>query len=600
MICYNNRSEVPEKYKWDLTDMFKDEKEFKSTIPVLKNKINELKKYVGCTKDSKKLKEFMDKQVDTVALWEDLYVYAYLINDQELGNSNSIINKGIAEQLNGLLEANTSFFAPELLELSKEEYDKLFENKELLKYKAELDTIYRSKKHVLTDNEEKIVSGLTIAMNHYDDMSSDLLNNEHNYGKVKDNEDGHVETIATNNYRKLMRNKDVNFRKKVYRLYNRKLEEYAGTNAALLNSYVSMNNEIAKIRHYRDSWDAKLFDLNLSDKVFKSLVNATESNLSSLHRYYDLKRRALGLDELHTYDLCLDITNEDREYSIEEAQNVLRDALKPLGEDYLKHFNRIFDNRYVDYCQYKGKCSGAYSFSTINHDSRILMSFNNDFDSISTIAHEGGHNVHHQYIRENNDPVYRSPASIVCEVASLTNECILSDYMYKNGATIEEKKKGLYNIMGVIVSNLFGAVREGKIEQEMYKEVFKGNTLTKEFLNKKVKSSLKKYFGDSVKIDKYTKNGWITRSHYYMHFYLYSYAICISVASYVASKILSGDKDMLDKYIKFLKTGSDKWPHEAFEVLGINLEDENVYKEAIKYFDSLIDKYNMLLDKEVE
>ena len=600
MICYNNRSEVPEKYKWDLTDMFKDEKEFKSTIPVLKNKINELKKYVGCTKDSKKLKEFMDKQVDTVALWEDLYVYAYLINDQELGNSNSIINKGIAEQLNGLLEANTSFFAPELLELSKEEYDKLFENKELLKYKAELDTIYRSKKHVLTDNEEKIVSGLTIAMNHYDDMSSDLLNNEHNYGKVKDNEDGHVETIATNNYRKLMRNKDVIFRKKVYRLYNRKLEEYAGTNAALLNSYVSMNNEIAKIRHYRDSWDAKLFDLNLSDKVFKSLVNATESNLSSLHRYYDLKRRALGLDELHTYDLCLDITNEDREYSIEEAQNVLRDALKPLGEDYLKHFNRIFDNRYVDYCQYKGKCSGAYSFSTINHDSRILMSFNNDFDSISTIAHEGGHNVHHQYIRENNDPVYRSPASIVCEVASLTNECILSDYMYKNGATIEEKKKGLYNIMGVIVSNLFGAVREGKIEQEMYKEVFKGNTLTKEFLNKKVKSSLKKYYGDSVKIDKYTKNGWITRSHYYMHFYLYSYAICISVASYVASKILSGDKDMLDKYIKFLKTGSDKWPHEAFEVLGINLEDENVYKEAIKYFDSLIDKYNMLLDKEVE
>ena len=600
MICYNNRSEVPEKYKWDLTDMFKDEKEFKSTIPVLKNKINELKKYVGCTKDSKKLKEFMDKQVDTVALWEDLYVYAYLINDQELGNSNSIINKGIAEQLNGLLEANTSFFAPELLELSKEEYDKLFENKELLKYKAELDTIYRSKKHVLTDNEERIVSGLTIAMNHYDDMSSDLLNNEHNYGKVKDSEDGHVETIATNNYRKLMRNKDVSFRKKVYRLYNRKLEEYAGTNAALLNSYVSMNNEIAKIRHYRDSWDAKLFDLNLSDKVFKSLVNAIESNLNSLHRFYDLKRRALGLDELHTYDLGLDITNEDREYSIEKAQNVLREALKPLGEDYLKHFNRIFDNRYIDYCQYKGKCSGAYSFSTINHDSRILMSFNNDFESISTIAHEGGHNVHHQYIRENNDPVYRSPASIVCEVASLTNECILSDYMYKNGATIEEKKKGLYNIMGVIVSNLFGAVREGKIEQEMYKEVFKGNTLTKEFLNKKVKSSLKKYYGDSVKIDKYTKNGWITRSHYYMHFYLYSYAICISVASYVASKILSGDKDMLDKYIKFLKTGSDKWPHEAFEVLGINLEDENVYKEAIKYFDSLIDKYNILLDKEVE
>jgi len=250
MQKYNNRSEVPDKYKWDLTSFFKNENEFKKTLPVLKEKIEELKNYVGCTKDAKKLKEFMDKQVDTIALWEDVYVYSYLVNDQELGNSTAIINKGIAEQLNGLLESNTSFFAPELLELSKDEYNKLFEYKDLLKYKFELDTIYRGKEHTLTSNEEKIVSSLIMAMNHYDDISSNLINSEHNYGRVK-NSNGEIDIIATNNFRKLMRNKDVNYRKKVYRLFNKKLEEYAGTNAGLLNSYVSMNNEIAKIRHYK-------------------------------------------------------------------------------------------------------------------------------------------------------------------------------------------------------------------------------------------------------------------------------------------------------------------------------------------------------------
>ena len=597
MQTYNSRKEVPDKYKWDLTSFFKDDNDFKKAVDSLKVKIDELKKYKGHIKDSKMLLEFMDKNIDTIALWEDVYVYAYLINDQELGNSNSIINKGIAEKLNMDLEANTSYFAPELLELSEVEYNKLFENKDLLKYKFELDSIYRTKKHILSSEEEKIVSNLILSMNHFDDISSNLINNEHYYGKVKD-KDGNVIEIATNNYRRLMHDRDVNFRKKVYKLFNRKLDEYSGTNAALLNSYISMNNEVAKIRHYKDSWDSKLFELNLSDKVFKTLVNSTESNLDVLHKYYRLKKKALGLDVLHTYDLVLDMSNNDRDYSIEEAQSILKEALKPLGNDYMNHFNKIFDNKYIDYCQYKGKCSGAYSFSTINNDSRILMSFNNELDSISTIAHEGGHNVHHQYVKANNDKVYRSPFSIVCEVASLTNECLLSDYIYNNGKSINEKKAGLNNIISVIISNLFGAVREGKLEQDMYKEVFKGNTITKDYLDKKTKNAIKRYYGKEVVTDKYIKNSWVTRSHYYMHFYLYSYAICISVASYVASKILAGDKDMLDRYIKFLKTGSDKWPSEAFSVLGINLEDEKVYIDAIKYFDSLLDKFNLLLDKE--
>ena len=600
MQKYNNRSEVPEEFKWDLTPFFKNEEEFNNTFDKCNELVNELKDYVGCTKDANRLYEFLNKQVEAMALWEDLYVYSYLINDQELGISENLVRKNRTEKLEMELMQNTSFFAPELLKLSKEEYEKLFiDCVNLKEYRADLGRTYREKEHILTENEEKIVAELTTAMNHYDDMSSNLLNSQHNYGKVK-LEDGTVVTIATNNYRSLMRNKNKDIRKKVYNQFNKKLSEYSQTNASLLNSYVSMNEAIAKIRKYKNSWDAKLFSLNLSDKVFKTLVKTTEDNYNIVNRYYDLKRRALGLDILNRYDVSLEMAKSDKEYSIPEAQQLVREAIKPLGEEYLAKYDKVINNRYVDYCQYKGKCSGGYSFSTMLQDSRILMSFNYNLDSVSTLAHEAGHNVHHQFVNLNNPLQYRFPSSIVAEVVSLTNECLLSSYLAEHGATKEEKLAGIANILGVITSNLFDAVREGKLEQDIYKEVLKNGMVTKDFLDKKSKSSLKKLYGSAVKCDKYAANSWVTRSHYYMHFYLYSYAICISVATNVAKKILEGDKTMLDNYYKFMKLGSDKWPMEAFSVLGVDLESPEVYQNAINYFNDLMDKYEMLSELEVK
>lgn len=595
---YNSRKEVPEKYKWDLTDFFKDENEFNKSFETTKKLISELKQYNGCTSNPDKLYDFLNKWIEAVALWEDLYAYSFLVNDQELGNSLSIARKNKTQILYAELEKNTSFFAPELLKLEEKEYDELFESEKLQEFKADLDKTYREKAHILTENEEKIISELVNAADNFDDMSSTMINSEHDYGKVKI--DNKTITIATTNYRNLLKNKDEKIRKKVYTSFNKKLEQYGASSASFLNSYVSVRNTLAKIRHYENSWSENLETLNISDKVFKTLVSTVENNLDSLHKYYELKRNILGLDVLHPYDLSLNLEENQINYRIEDAEEIVKKATSPLGPVYAKKLNKIFDRHYIDYCQYKGKCSGGYSLSTILQDSRILMSFNEDLESISTIAHEAGHNVHHQFIKENNPLQYRNASSIVAEVCSLTNECLLSDYMYENGKTKEEKLSGLSSIMGVIVSNLFGAVREGKIEQDMYDEVFKGGTITKDFMNKKTKQSLKKYYGPQIKLDKFANNSWITRSHYYMNFYLYSYAICISVAINVASEIQNGNKNMLDNYIKFMKVGSDKWPIEAFEVLGVDLEDKKLYENAINYFDNLVEKYEELYKEEVK
>ena len=193
------------------------------------------------------------------------------------------------------------------------------------------------------------------------------------------------------------------------------------------------------------------------------MVSTVESNTNVLQKYLCLFKKVMGLKELHQYDLGLELAKSKREYTIEEAQELTLKALEPLGSEYLKHYKKIYDNHYIDYAQYPGKCSGGYSFSTMDNDSRILMSYNYDLESVSTMIHEGGHNVHHQLICENNPLQNRFVPNIMAEVASLTNECLLSSYLAKNGKTVTEKKAGIANILEVIISNLFGAVREGNV-----------------------------------------------------------------------------------------------------------------------------------------
>ena len=230
-----------------------------------------------------------------------------------------------------------------------------------------------------------------------------------------------------------------------------------------------MNNELAKIYNFKNSWEEKLFYQKISNKVYDTLIKTTEANLKPLQRYYKLTANLQGKKKLRSYDRSLlDISSNDIKYSIEDGIELVKKATSPLGEEYAEKMNKIFDNHYIDYCQYKGKQSGGYSISSMTKDSRILMSFNDDLVSVSTIAHEGGHNVNHQFIIENNEPQYRNNSTIVAELASLTKECLLSAYLAENGKTKEEKLMGLANIISVFVSNFYGAVREGTIEQKMY------------------------------------------------------------------------------------------------------------------------------------
>ena len=594
MKQYKNRNEVEEKYKWNLSEYYKNDDEFFASYKKLDKELDILKEYVGCTIDADKLYDYLEKETNFDAEIEKIYIYAAIRNDEVLGQEVPLDMLNKASLLITKFSNLTAFFNPELLKLTSASYEQLFTlNKKLKDYKPYLDDIYRYKDHVLNEEEEKIVTSLVSATDDFSNISSNLLNSEHDYGKVKINDHEKVE-LTTTNSRFLKTSKDRNVRKQADTKLLKKASEYASTTASLLNGYVKLKDTLAGIYHFNDSLEAKLFSNELNVKIYDTLSKVVRENVGSLQRYYKVRQKILGLDELYTYDLGTKLSNSTKEYSIEEAQQIVREALKPLGEDYLSKYDKIIKNRYIDYCQYKGKCSGGYSISGHKTNSRILMSYNYDFESISTIAHEAGHNINHQYMIENNLLPYRENTSVNAEVTSLINECLLASYMIKNGKTKEEKILGLENIIGVFESNLFGATRGCDIERLMYEHVHNGNCLTKEFMSKITKDSLKYYYGKEVKLTKYSSYNWIYVSHYYMNFYLYSYAICISVASHLASDILNGNKETLDKYLKYIKTGSNVTPLDTFKILGVDLEKEDVYLDAIKYFDSLVDELEEL------
>ena len=588
MSKYKSRSEVPEKYKWDLSDFYKDDKAFEEEYNDAKKRIKYEEKFKGCTKSGKTLYNFLKYDELTECMVENLYMYSFMKDDEELGKEENINRKNKAILLINDYSNMISFFNPELLELSSEDFKKLFDYKDLTEYKFLLEEIYKNKGHVLSPKEEIIINELESAMNNFEDISSNLLNNEHDYGTVLI--DGKEEEIHSTNLRKLLKNKDPEIRKEVFFKYKKVLDQYGGTCASLLDSYVKNNNTTSRLHNFKNAWDEKLFDYNMPEEAYDKLVEVVSSNYSYAQKYFDLYKTTHKLKELHMYDLSLDLYPSTKKYTIEEGIDLIRKAITPLGEEYISCFNKIIDNHYIDFCEYKGKCSGGYSANTPDHDSRILLSFNDDLSSVSTIAHECGHNVHHQFVSKYNPIQYRNITTLVAEVVSLTNECLLSSYLANNG-TKEEKLSGLSNILGVIDNNLFNCIREAKMETEFNKYSEEGNAITKEYMNDLDLKSLKEYYGNSVIIDDLSNTGWIRRSHYYSNYYLYNYSFCISVASANAAKILNGDKDQLERYIKFISLGSDIHPIDAFKVLGFDLKSKEVYETAIKYFDSLINKY---------
>ena len=340
-----------------------------------------------------------------------------------------------------------------------------------------------------------------------------------------------------------------------------------------------------------------LFDDNIDVSVYDNLVKTVNENLKELYKYYDLRKKILNLDEQHLYDTYVSLVEDDnKNYTFSEAKDLVLKALSVLGDDYVEILNKAFDEKWIDVFNNVGKRSGAYSSGCYDTNPFILLNFEGKLDDVSTLSHELGHSVHSYLSREFNSYQNASYKIFVAEVASTVNELLLNNYMLKNTSDKNEKLSILNKQLELFKSTIFRQTMFAEFERDMHAIVEQNGVLTNEVLCDAYYKLVKKYFGDSVYIDEAIKYEWSRIPHFYYNFYVYKYATGLSAAAFIASQILSGNKEYIEKYKNFLKLGGSMYPIDELKQIDIDMTKKEVVESAIEMFKNTLEEFEKLID----
>ncbi len=586
---YKNRLEVPNEYKWDLTKWFVNDDAWENKFLEVSKNVDALNSYKGKLFKNNNLYVVLKKHFEYENELEKHYAYAMLKQDEDLSVSkyekmnNKITNLFIK------FEENTAFLMPEILHNEKFVVKDLIENNpDLKRYEFLLKSLENEKKYIKSEEVEKIISLLTSDINNHSILSSNLLNSDINYGKLS-NENGEKIQLSSGNCAKFYESSNRKIRKSAYEKMNKQRAQYSMTLGKNLLSYMTREANIAKMRGYKSTMDMFFEGNKIPVGVYEKLVNKIHENFNIYQDFNKLLKESLNVKNLEIYDLNAPIVKNEKKYSIEDLKKYCYESSKVLGDEYASIMDKGFKENWIDFMPYKGKASGGYCLSIYGVTSNIMMNYNENFEGISTAAHEMGHAINFYYASKNNIEDSRH-SNYIAEVPSLLNEILLANYVVEGNFEKLEKINVLASLLRTINSNFFGAVMESELENIVYKKLDNDEAVSVDDLNEISYNLQKDYYGDSVNLSKYSKFIWARRSHYFMPWYLYKYATCLLGAVYFASRILSGDKDVLNDYLEFIKSPNNAYPDEILKKYGINLEDDKIYEEFFEYYNSLLEK----------
>lgn len=590
------REEIEEKYKWDLTTIYKTKEEFLKEYDAVSKLIYDIVKYRGkILENSETLFEFLEFSNNVDRKLSKLYYYAHLTFDQDTTNTRSQELEGKVNNLFVKYEELSSFVAPEMYKKTYDEIKKYIEeNPNLEKYKFNLESFYRFEKHKLTEEQEKMLSTLSQTLGSPESIFESLTDSDMKFGNIKD-ENGKTIELTESNYSKFIHSNDREVRKNAFKLLLGTYSNYKNTIANTFSKNIDYLTGMAKIYNFDSSLKSSLFNDNIDVSVYNNLIDVVHDNLNVLYKYYDLKKEILNLDELHLYDIYVELIKDlDKEYNFEEAKNLVVNALSILGEDYINNLNKAFSERWIDVYNNVGKRSGAYSSGFYDTNPFLLLNFEGKLNDVSTLAHELGHSMHTYYSCKNNTYNNSEYEIFVAEVASTVNELLLNKYLLKNSKDKNEKLFILNNLMELFKSTIYRQVMFAEFERDMHKKHEDGEVLTNELLSKEYYKLNKIYFGDNVVVDDEIKYEWERIPHFYYNFYVYKYAIGLSSACYIVDGIINNKPNALENYLKFLKTGGSMYPADELKIAGIDVTKKDVIESAIKMFDETIDEFKKL------
>lgn len=587
-----------DKYKWDLTKLFKTDEEFDKNIDKVNELLEEIVKYKGrIFESSATLLEFLKLDTEIDMLTEKIYIYAYLGYYDNMSDENFLQKKEKANNIMNNSSSVRSFVTPEILSKDYEEVQKLLsENKELEKYKFAFEKIFRRKEHTLSEQEELILSNVSETFSTSRDAFNALNNVDIKLGNIKD-ENGKSTKLTSSNYGRFITSTNRNVRKNAFKKDNKFYENHINTLSTLYAGKVKTNAFLAKTRKYNSILEMYLFSDKVSAKLYENLIKTTNKNSKYLKEYYKLKGKKLGY-KLHLYDTYANISSmPKKEIPYEEGIKIVNKALSVLGEEYLKEFNRLLNNNAVDVYPKKAKRSGAFEWATYGVEPYVSINYENDIDSVSTLAHEMGHAMHSYYSNKKQDYINADYPIFLAEIASTVNEVLLSNYLIKNSEDNEEKIYYLVEFLDKFKGTVYRQTMFAEFEDIIHKKYENGEAITKDLLCKTYYDLNKKEFGGAVVVDKDIQYEWSKIPHFYSSFYVYKYATGFISALLIANK-LETDKNFKDKYIEFLSSGCSDYPQELLYKLGIDLTNENTLEKAFQLFNEKVKLLNEYMNGE--
>lgn len=592
------RSEIKESDKWDLTKYFKNEKEYNKLYDETLKLTDELVKYKGrIIESADSLYNFLELD-DKISLnLELLYVYSYLYHYSDTKDEYGKQLKIKADNLDDIISEKTSFIRSEMLSDDYQYVKSLIKSDSRLeKYAFSLEKLFRYKDHTLSEEEERIITLAGNAFGTPDDAYSSLDNADAKFNKV--NKDGKELELNHSNYIKYVSDKNREFRKEVFEKYYQFYVDHKNTIADLYLGQIKQDLFYSKVKKYNSPLEMSLYIDDIDVSVYKNLINTIHDSFNPFYRYMDFRKRFLNLDELHMYDIYVDLVNDDvKSFSFDEAKNIVLNALSVLGDQYINDLSKAFDNRWIDKYPNEGKRSGAYQWGSYGIDPYVSLNFEGTEDSVSTMAHELGHAMHSYYSDTNQEHLYAQYPIFLAEIASTVNEVLLNEYMIKNAKNDNDKLLYITSFLDKFKGTVYRQTMFAEFEMKIHDMMQNNELVTTDSISDIYYNLNKLYYGDGVVSDDLIRYEWCRIPHFYTPFYVYKYATGFCAALAIASDILNGVDGARDRYLTFLKSGGSKYPLDTLKACGVDMTTSEAIIKGVKMFEEKLKQAEEILKK---
>lgn len=591
------RNDIPKEYKWDIEDMYPDESQWDKDVADAVKEAEAFAKYQGkLTESAKTLAEALK---DRDAIWQKLehaFVYAAMKKDEDNRVDKYQAMDDKCGSAVAKVAASMSFFTPELLDASEEKIlSYLEEEPALAQYEFLLKSALREKEHILSAAEENILAQMSEVTGATNDVFKMLNNADMTFGEVVD-EDGDTVKLTHGNYIQFMESHDREVRKAAFTNMYEAYKKLINTIATNYNYNTKTDVVSARIRKYESSLAAALSGGNIPLDVYHNLIAQVHDALPTMHKYIELRKKVLGVDELKMYDIYVPLVKLPKNViKFEEAVEIMAKGLAPLGEEYINQVRKGVSEGWIDVYENEGKTSGAYSFGCYDSKPYVLLNYTDSLKDVFTLVHEMGHSMHSYFTRKTQPYTYGDHSIFTAEVASTVNESLLIKHLLATEKDPEMRKYLLNYYIEEFRTTLFRQTMFAEFELKAHEEIEKGGVLTAQWLSDTYNKLNTLYFGPALAEDEYIKYEWARIPHFYRGFYVYQYATGYSAATAISSKILEEGAEARDNYIEFLKSGSSDYPVELLKIAGVDMASPEPVKMAMETFKNLVDELEKLL-----